>query len=363
LTGEAGQRVALPCFISQLTQSIKEISMRLKLLGPSGLRVSEFCLGTMTFGTAWGWGADRETSRALFAAFEAAGGNFIDTANNYTDGESEHLVGEFIRDARDRYVVASKYTLRNKAGDPHDVNQGGNSRKSMLRSVERSLKALQTDYLDLLYLHMWDFTTPVDEVLLGVRDLIASGKVLYFAFSDTPAWVVSYALAKAECFGWPKPVALQIPYSVLSRTVERAELPMARTHGLAILPWGILSGGTLTGKYRQASDEPRRDRGTSERELMAGDVIVELARVLGHTPAQVCLNWVRQQPGLILPILGARTPTQLADNLGCLDWQLPDDALSRLDAIADFQPGFPNSFLHSDHVRGLIFGDSYARLC
>jgi aryl-alcohol dehydrogenase-like predicted oxidoreductase len=135
LTGEAGQRVALPCFISQLTQSIKEISMRLKLLGPSGLRVSEFCLGTMTFGTAWGWGADRETSRALFAAFEAAGGNFIDTANNYTDGESEHLVGEFIRDARDRYVVASKYTLRNKAGDPHDVNQGGNSRKSMLRSV------------------------------------------------------------------------------------------------------------------------------------------------------------------------------------------------------------------------------------
>jgi aryl-alcohol dehydrogenase-like predicted oxidoreductase len=338
------------------------MTMRLCLLGPSGLRVSELCLGTMTFGEDWGWGADQETSRAIFEAFVEAGGNFVDTANNYTNGTSERFVGEFIAVERDRYVVATKYTLRNRAGDERDANLGGNSRKSMLRSVENSLRRMKTDYIDLLYLHMWDFTTPVEEVLQSVNALWQAGKVLYFAFSDTPAWVVSYVIAKAEAHGWPRPVALQVPHSILDRGVERAELPMARQHGLAILPWGTLEGGVLTGKYSQPGDEPRRQSSASESERAAGEAVVKIARAVDRSPAQVALNWVRQQPGNVIPIIGARRLVQLQDNLSCLEFKLSDEHLAELNALADFRLGFPNSFLHSDHVRGLIFGDTYARL-
>src|SRR5215813_3083814 len=223
--------------------------MRYRLLGRSGLRVSELCLGTMTFGEDWGWGADKATSRAIFEHFTQAGGNFIDTSNNYTDGTSERFVGEFVKSERDRYVIATKYTLRVNPSDQKHINLGGNSRKSMHRSVENSLRRLDTDYIDMLYLHMWDYVTPVEEVLRGADDLIRAGKVLYFAFSDTPAWVVSFGVAKADDYGWSRPVALQIPYSITDRTVEDAELPMARSLDLAILPWGMLDGGILTGKY------------------------------------------------------------------------------------------------------------------
>lgn len=338
------------------------MTMRLRLLGNSGLRVSELCLGTMTFGEDWGWGADKATSQAIFERFVAAGGNFIDTSNNYTNGTSECYVGEFIKAQRDRYVVATKYTLRVTTDDALNPNLGGNSRKSMARSVENSLRRLDTDYIDLLYLHMWDFTTPVEEVLRGVDDLIRQGKVLYFAFSDTPAWVVSYAIAKAEDFGWSRPQGIQIPYSVLGRSVERDVLPMARQHGLSILPWGILDGGTLTGKYSQPSAEPRRESEASERELKAGEIIKTIAQAVGRSPAQVAINWVRQQPGNIIPILGARRESQMVDNLACLEFTLSPEQMTALDAIADFQMGFPNSFLHSGHVRGLIFGDTFGRL-
>lgn len=336
--------------------------MRLRLLGHSGLRVSELCLGTMTFGDDWGWGADKATSHAIFDCFVEAGGNFIDTANNYTNGSSERLVGECLKRERDQFVVATKYTLRLTTGNAHNANLGGNSRKSMVRSVENSLKRLDTGYIDLLYLHMWDFTTPVDEVLQGVNHLIASGKVLYFAFSDTPAWVVSYALARAEDYGWPRPVALQVPYSLLDRGVERAELPMARTHDLAIVPWGLLDGGVLTGKYSQPADGPRRESSVSARELAAGEAVAAIARETGRTPAQVAINWVRQQPGNIIPILGARSVAQVQENLACLEFRLSEEQMERLNAIAEFKPGFPNSFLHSDHVRGLIFGETFQRL-
>lgn len=336
--------------------------MRYKLLGNSGLRVSELCLGTMTFGEDWGWGASKEESRRIFDTFVEAGGNFVDTANNYTDGASEQIVGHCIRSERDRFVVATKYTLRNQTGNAKDVNLGGNSRKSMLRSVERSLKRLGTDYLDVLYLHMWDFTTPVEEVLQSAGHLIASGKVLYFAFSDTPAWVVSYAIAQAEAYGWPRPAAIQIPFSILDRAVERDVLPMAREHDLAILPWGMLEAGTLTGKYSRPSDEPRRQDSASETERAAGQAVARLAGEIGRTPAQVAINWVRQQPGTIIPILGCRTVKQLQDNLGCLDFRLTGEQMAALAAVADFRMGFPNSFLHSDHVRHLIFGDSFALL-
>lgn len=332
--------------------------MKYRRLGPSGLHVSELCLGTMTFGEDWGWGASKEESAKIFEAFAAAGGNFIDTAGNYTNGTSEKFIGEFVRGERDRFVLATKYTLRVGKGSASDPNWGGNSRKSMVRAVEDSLKRLNTDYLDLLYLHMWDFMTPVEEVLQSVHHLIASGKVLYFAFSDTPAWVVSYAIAKATDFGWTPPVALQVPYSLLDRGVERAELPMAREHNLAILSWGMLESGVLTGKYSQPTDEPRRESNVGERELKMGEAVTQIARDVGHSPAQVAINWVRQQPGNVIPILGCRTLAQLQDNVGCLEFQLTSEQMDRLSQLADFKIGFPLSFLKSDHVGNLIFGET-----
>jgi len=317
----------------------------------------------MTFGNDWGWGADKAASRAIFDCYADAGGNFVDTSNNYTDGSSERFVGEFIHDERDRFVLATKFSLRVKTGNARDANLGGNSRKSMVRSVEDSLRRLNTDYIDLLYLHMWDFTTPVEEVLETAETLVRAGKVLYFAFSDTPAWVVSYAIATAERYGWPRPVALQTPYSILDRSVERAELPMARTYGLAHLGWGVLEGGILSGKYSQpANGEPRRESGVGERELAAGEAVARVAAEIGRTPAQVAINWVRQQPGNPIPIIGARTAAQMGENLGCLDFRLTEEQMAVFDALANFRPGFPNAFLHSDHVRELIFGDTFALL-
>jgi aryl-alcohol dehydrogenase-like predicted oxidoreductase len=337
--------------------------MRLRLLGHSGLRVSELCLGTMTFGEDWGWGADKAASRTIFERFVETGGNFIDTSNNYTNGTSETFVGEFIHAARDRYVVATKYTLRLTTGDGQNPNLGGNSRKSMARSVENSLRRLDTDYIDLLYLHMWDYMTPVEEVLRAADDLVRAGKVLYFAFSDTPAWVVSYAIAKAEDYGWTRPVAIQVPYSVAGRDVERDVLPMARQHDLAILPWGLLNGGVLSGKYSQpANGDPRRESEVSERGLKLGEALRLIAAEAGRSPSQVAINWVRQQPGNVIPILGARTEEQIADNLLCLDFTLTAEQMAKLNELADFKIGFPNSFLKSDHVRGLIHGDTFARL-
>jgi aryl-alcohol dehydrogenase-like predicted oxidoreductase len=336
--------------------------MKYRLLGPSGLRVSEICLGTMTFGEDWGWGADEATSRKIFEIYTEVGGNFIDTSNNYTNGTSERFVGAFTQSERDRYVIATKYSLRMFAGDTRNANLGGNSRKSMLRSIENSLRRLGSEYIDLLYLHMWDYVTPVEEVLQAARDLISSGKVLYFAFSDTPAWVVSSAIAKAEVYGWPSPVALQIPYSLIDRSVERAELPMARAHNLAILAWGLLESGVLSGKYSQPSEEPRRESRVGEKALAAGEAVARVAQEIGCTPAQVAIRWVYQQPGNLIPILGCRTERQIRDNLGILEVELSEEQMAELNAIADFKMGFPNDFLHSDHVRGMIFGDSYQAL-
>jgi aryl-alcohol dehydrogenase-like predicted oxidoreductase len=335
--------------------------MRYKLLGNSGLRVSELALGTMTFGEDWGWGADKATSRQIFESYVAAGGNFIDTANNYTNGTSESYVGEFIAAARDQFVVATKYTLRLATGNPRNFNEGGNSRKSMVRSVEASLQRLRTDYIDLLYLHMWDFMTPVDEVLRAMDDLVAAGKVLYVGFSDTPAWVIAYAIGLAERYGWPRPVATQLPYGFADRAAERAELPMARTFGLSVLAWGILNGGTLTGKYNDDSQEPKRYDGASAKAKTLASELRTIAQAIGRSPAQVAVNWVRQQPGVI-PILGARTVAQIEDNLAALDFRLTDEQLTRLGSLNEFRLGFPLSFLTDEEVRGLIFGETFARI-
>ena len=333
--------------------------MKYRTLGQSGLRVSELCLGTMTFGEDWGWGASREESSRIFEAFASAGGNFIDTANNYTNGTSEKLLGEFITSDREHYVLATKYTLTERKPDP---NFGGNHRKNLLRSLEGSLKRLKTDYVDLLYLHMWDGLTPVEEVMRALDDLVQAGKVLYIGISDTPAWVVSQANTLASVRGWTQFVALQVPYSLADRAVERDLLPMARAFGMGILPWGILEGGELTGKYNSPSTGARRSKDADERVKNLAATVMTIASELGRTPSQVAINWVRQQPGNIIPILGARSESQVLDNLGCLDFELASEQVKRLEEASPISLGFPHSFLSSDHVRSLIFGETYALL-
>ena len=335
--------------------------MRYKLLGRSGLRVSELALGTMTFGEDWGWGASKDESRKIFDAFSEAGGNFIDTSVNYTNGTSERYVGEFIASQRDYYVVATKYTLRDRQAQRSDPNAGGNQRKNMMRAIETSLSNLQTDHIDLYYLHAWDYMTPVEEVMRGLDDLVSSGKVLYIGISDTPAWVVSKANTLAELRGWNRLVALQLPYSLADRAAERDLLPMARSEELVVLAWGILEAGILTGKHRDPKAITRfKDAG--EEELLRGDAVVALAAETGRSAAQVAINWVRQRPWNgppIIPILGARSLVHLRDNLGVLDFTLTAEQIARLDQIAPPSLGFPHDFLSGSGVRRLIFGETF----
>lgn len=333
--------------------------MRYKLLGRSGLRVSELCLGTMTFGNDWGWGAEKNESKKMFDLFAEAGGNFIDTSNNYTNGTSEKFIGEFTQNDRDHFVIATKYTLTERKSDP---NFGGNHRKNIMRSVEGSLKRLGTDFIDLLYLHMWDYVTPVEEVMRAMDDLVRSGKVLYVGISDTPAWVVSQANMLADLRGWSRFVALQAPYSLADRALERDLIPMAEANDMAVLAWGVLEGGELTGKYNVPSDEPKRSTDTSERIKKVASMLMEVAKEIGRTPSQVAINWVRQGSQHIIPILGSRSEKHLKDNLGCLDFSLTDEQIRRLNESSPIELGFPHSFLASDHVRGLIFGETFERI-
>lgn len=338
--------------------------MRYQLLGRSGLRVSELCLGTMTFGETWGWGASKEVSRQQFERFAEAGGNFIDTSVNYTDGTSEQFLGEFLKDAgRDQFVVATKYTLTKP--DATDPNSGGNSRKNMRQSVERSLRRLQTDYIDLYYLHMWDYFTPVEEVVRGLDDLVRAGKVLYVAFSDTPAYIVAEANTLADVRGWSRFVGLQLPYSLLDRAIERELLPMARHWEMAVMPWGLLEAGILTGKFLNKPEAATR---LNPDDVKLGDkaraVVLEVQQIAaecGRSMAQVAINWVRQQrdKGQMIPILGARTTEQLADNLAVIEWELMPDQLARLDAASQIDLGFPHGFLDGNRY---IFGATYDRI-
>jgi aryl-alcohol dehydrogenase-like predicted oxidoreductase len=330
--------------------------MRYTLLGRSGLRVSEVALGTMTFGETWGWGASEDECRRMFEVFVDAGGNFVDTACNYTDGTSEEIVGRLVAPDRERFVVATKYTLNMRRDDP---NAGGNHRKNLVRTLEASLRRLGTDYVDLLWLHMWDGMTPVEEVVRALDDLVASGKVLYVGISDTPSWVVSQAVATADLRGWSRFVALQAPYSLADRDVERELLPMARALDLTFTPWGMLEGGALTGKYLDESDEPRRHDAVGPKTNGMAREVVAVAAEIGATPAQVAIAWVRAQPWHSVPIVGARSEAQLRDNLAALDVELSGEQLERLDAVSAFRLGFPRDFLESDHVRGLIFGETF----
>jgi aryl-alcohol dehydrogenase-like predicted oxidoreductase len=333
--------------------------MNLRLLGRSGLRVSELCLGTMTFGTDWGWGAEPDECRRIFERFVAAGGNFVDTSNNYTDGTSEAIVGELVSSERDRYVVATKYSL---TLDPDDPNAGGNHRKSLVRSLEQSLRRLRTDYVDVLWLHMRDATTPIEEAVRALDDQVRLGKVLYVGISDSPAWLVAQANTLADLRGWSPFVALQIPYSAADRDPERELLPMAAALGLGVTPWGVLGHGLLTG--RPPGERRWPDEQISERGQRVADMVQAVAEDVGASPSQVAIAWLLQRPSppTIVPIVGARTAAQLADSLGALELVLGDGQLAQIDDAGRPELGFPRAFLESGGVRRLIYGSTWERL-
>jgi aryl-alcohol dehydrogenase-like predicted oxidoreductase len=340
--------------------------MKYKLLGRSGLRVSELCLGAMTFGEDWGWGASKEECKKIFDAFVEAGGNFIDTANHYTNGTSEKIVGELIRERRPEFVIGTKYTLNPR---PKDPNGGGSHRKNLVQSLDASLKRLGTDYIDLYWVHAWDFMTPVEEVMRGLDDAVRAGKVLYVGVSDAPAWTVSQANMLADLKGWSRFVGLQIPYSLIERTPERDLLPMARTLDVAVTSWGAIGQGVLTGKYEKGKPYPKGDRlsegpwGASlltDRNLAIGQVVKEVAAEIGRTPSQAAIAWVlaQRKRANIIPIVGARRLSQIQDNLGALSVTLPEQALARLEEASKIELGFPHDFLVQ--VRSFVFGETFS---
>ncbi|MCY1061140.1 MULTISPECIES: aldo/keto reductase [Nannocystis] len=339
------------------------------LLGRSGLRVSPLCLGTMTFGTEWGFGSPRDTVFDLLARYLDAGGNFIDTADGYTGGTSEKLIGEFLKDSgrRDGVVLATKFSFNVQPGDP---NAGGNSRKHIRRALDASLKRLQTDYVDLYWLHAWDGLTPVEEVMSTLDDLVRAGKVRYIGLSDVPAWYLARAQTIAELRGSERLAGLQLEYSLVERNIEREHIPAALALGLGLCPWSPLGSGMLTGKYdrkgtraegqgrlvmMQDSGNPAFEKLTSERNWQIVDALVEVARELGRSPAQVALNWVTTRPGVTSTIIGATKPAQLDDNLKALEFTIPAELSAKLEAVSRPETVHPYHFF-SPGMRGMLTG-------
>ncbi len=335
--------------------------MKYHPLGTSGLRVSELFLGTMTFGEDWGWGASPDVCRRMFDAYAEAGGNVIDTAVNYTNGSSEKIVGELLKADRDRFVLSTKYTLTT---DPTDPNAAGNHRKNLTRSLDTSLTRLGTDRIDLYWVHVWDPITPIDETMRALDDAVRAGKILYVGISDTPAWVVAQANTLAQWKDWSPAVAIQVPYSLARRDVERDLLPMAHAFGLSVAAWGALASGVLTGKFLDevpGTDAPARvpaDR-VSERDRAIAIAVRRVAEELGASPAQVAIAWTMHErshaPGpRVHPILGARRLEQLQDNLAAATLTLPQEALDALEAASAITLGFPNDFIRD--TRSLVYG-------
>ncbi len=383
--------------------------MKYHLLGKSGLRVSELCLGTMTFGEEWGWGSSKEESRKIFNAYVEAGGNFIDTANKYTEGTSEKYIGEFISSDRDRFVLATKYTSNTRSGDP---NAGGNHRKNMVQSLEASLRRLNTNYIDLYWVHAWDPLTPVEELMRALDDMVKAGKILYAGISDAPAWVVSQANTLANSRGWTEFSGLQIEYSLIERTPERELLPMANSLDIGVTAWSPLGNGILTGKYNKLIEQQQQqlqpqhqshgghsstsptssttvkvseDAGNCDdnstrlnalkpmspdlvtklltvKNMIITEEVIKVASDTGHSPSQVALNWIRQQQDItpnqknrIIPIIGARKESQIIDNLTSLEFDLSNENLKRLNKISKIELGFPHDFLNSKMIFDIIY--------
>ncbi|TPL88067.1 aldo/keto reductase [Mesorhizobium sp. B2-3-14] len=348
------------------------MTMSYYTLGNSGLRVSRLALGTMTFGTEWGWGADRDTARAMFDAYVEAGGNFFDTADLYTGGTAETWLGEFVaeRGLRDKAVIATKFTMNSNPGNP---NAGGNGRKNIMRAVDASLKRLGTDYIDLYLMHIWDRLTPAEEVLRTLDDLVRAGKIRHIGLSDVPAWYAGRAQAIAELRGDEPISALQLEYSLAERAIEHEFVPFGTRHGAGIMVWSPLASGLLSGKYRpaQAGNAGRLDgfRNTTHPGFQKFSehnwaVVAELEKVaaeLGRGMAQVALNWVATQPGVATVILGATRLSQLQDNLAALDFSIPPALRQRLDKVSGTPAPFPHSYFGPEiQVRvagGVVIGD------
>lgn len=341
--------------------------MRYKLVGRTGLRVSELCLGAMVFGDERGpWGASREECARIVAMFAEAGGNFIDTASNYAGGMSETIVGELAANERESWVLSTKYTVSSCRTDP---NAGGNHRKSLARSLETSLRRLDSSYIDIFWVHAPDRFTPVEETLRALDDQVRAGKILYVGLSDFPAWRVAQAVTLADERGWSRPAAIQVPYSLVERTVERELLPMASALELAVTTWAPLGGGLLTGRY--GSDRPRpvdtrlagiggdHERSiASEANLRIADAVNDIADQHGASAGQVAIAWVRAQARAwhtaVVPIVGIRTVEQLKSNLGAVTIDLTTDDLRRLDDLTRVDLGFPHDF----DVSGLVYGST-----
>lgn len=335
------------------------MTMNYYTLGNSGLRVSRLALGTMTFGTEWGWGADRETARAMVDAYVDAGGNFFDTADLYTGGTAETWLGEFIaeRGLRDRAVIATKFTFNAEPGNP---NGGGNGRKNLMRAVDASLKRLSTDYIDLYLLHVWDSLTPAEEVMRTMDDLVRAGKIRHVGLSDVPAWYAARAQTIAELRGYEPVSALQLEYSLAERSIEHEFVPFGTRHGAGIMVWSPLASGLLSGKYRPIQDgnAGRLDgfrntthpgfRKFSERNWAIVAELEKVAAELGRSMPQVAVNWVATQPGIATVILGATKLAQMQDNLAALDFTIPPELRERLDHISKTPPPFPYSFFGSE---------------
>jgi aryl-alcohol dehydrogenase-like predicted oxidoreductase len=337
-------------------------------LGRSGLRVSRLALGAMTFGTEWGWGADEATARQLFNAYIDAGGNFIDTADLYTNGTSESWLGKFIseRNLRDRAVIATKFTYNAEPGNP---NAGGNGRKNILRAVEGSLKRLGTDYIDLYILHTWDTVTPAEEVMRTLDDLVSSGKVRHIGFSDIPSWYAARAQTLAEYRNYEPLSALQLEYSLIERNIEREFIPLGQELGMGTMVWSPLGSGLLSGKYKPSeggfTGEGRLEttRGVqnpafqkfSDRNWKIVAELEMVAKEVGHSMAQVAVNWTANRPGIASVIVGATKLSQLEDNLKALDFDIPTELANRLEAISCPEPQFPYTFFGSE-IQGMIHG-------
>lgn len=338
-------------------------------LGRSGLRVSPLCLGTMTFGTEWGWGAEEDVSRSLFERYISAGGNFIDTADGYTGGKSEEMVGKFIAEKklRDRVVLATKFTFNVDPGNP---NAGGNGRKNIYRALEGSLRRLRTDYIDLYWLHAWDTVTPVEEVVSTLSDLVRQGKIRHYGFSDAPAWYIARAYTLAEKESKDRLIALQLEYSLVERNIEREHVPAAQELGLGICPWSPLAGGFLSGKYKRDGKEagegrleklkdspnPAFQKFTAQNWQIL-DALLGVAKEINRPPAQVALNWVATRPGITSTILGASKLKQLEDNLSAIEFSIDPELRRRLDAVSAPPSIHPYVFFEP-FIQGMIHGGS-----
>lgn len=343
------------------------------LLGRSGLRVSRLCLGTMTFGTEWGWGNAEETSRQIFNRFLDSGCNFIDTADGYTNGTSETLIGKFLKERgdRDRVVLATKFGFGREQGNP---NSGGMGRKNIYLALETSLKRLHTDYIDLYWLHNWDTFTPAEELMLTLNDLVRSGKVRYIGFSNCPGWFLGRALTIAELRGWERVVALQLEYSLVQREIEREHVPAALELGLGIMPWSPLASGLLTGRYhggesgfsgegrlQAVKEHPALGAAISERSWRIAGELVQVAKQIGRSPAQVALNWVTNRPAVSSTIIGATKIQQLEDNLASLDFAIPAELSKRLDEISAPELTYPYYFFYRKEFRDMVSGSTSVR--